>query len=406
MPCTVGDESPAASGERGATPMPPTVAMTPLRPAVAATHRRPVLRWRPHTEDRRPITMHAAWYDRRGPARDVLLVGDLPDPQPGPGEVRIRISVSGINPGDVKKRSGWQGSPMPYPRVVPHSDGAGVVDAVGPGVDEERIGQTVWCYAAQSYRPFGTAAEYCVVPDALAVPLPEDADADMLDQAACLGIAGITGYRAVFADGPVEGLTVLVHGAAGGVGSIAVQMAARAGATVIATVRRASQIDTVRSQGAQHVHLADDPHLVERVRAIAPDGVHRIAEVDLADHIDADADLIAVGGTISSYFSSADRPGIPYWKLGFADVTLRLLGSDDFPPAVKADAAAHLTAALLDGTLRIPVSDRFPSTGSPEPTNWWNAAPPAVWSSGSDGRTGRATRPRLPGHPPPTSLSA
>jgi hypothetical protein len=160
----------------------------------------------------------------------VLVVGDLPAPQPGAGEVRIRISTSGINPGDVGKRSGGPGAPMPFPRVIPHSDGAGVIDAVGPGVDDQRLGQWVWCYGAQSYRPFGTAAEYSVVPDALAMALPDTVDTDVLDQSACLGIAGITAHRALFADGPVGGLDVLVYGAAGGVGSIATQLAARAGA--------------------------------------------------------------------------------------------------------------------------------------------------------------------------------
>ncbi|MEU8866229.1 alcohol dehydrogenase catalytic domain-containing protein [Streptomyces umbrinus] len=173
----------------------------------------------------------------QGRAREVLEVGDLPDPEPGPGEVRIRVSASGINPGDVGKRWGTPGAPMPFPRVIPHSDGAGVIDAVGSGVDEQRLGERVWCYGAQSYRPFGTAAEYCVVPDALAVGLPDDADSHLLDQAACLGIAGITGYRALLADGPLHGLTVLVYGAAGGVGSIAVQLAVRAGARVIGIVR-------------------------------------------------------------------------------------------------------------------------------------------------------------------------
>ena len=147
--------------------------------------------------------MRAAWYERRGPASEVLVVGEMPDPQPGPGEVRLRLSVSGISPGDVKKRTGWQGSPMPYPRVIPHSDGAGVIDAVGEGVPAARIGQPAWCYGAQSYRAFGTAAEYVVVPAALAVDLPRDAGAALLEQAACLGIPGITGYRAVFADGSV-----------------------------------------------------------------------------------------------------------------------------------------------------------------------------------------------------------
>ena len=105
----------------------------------------------------------------------------LPDPEPGLGEVRIQIIASGMNPGDVKKRAGWQGAPMPFPRVIPHSDGAGTIDSVGPGVDEERIGQKVWCYGAQSYRAFGTAAEYCVVPNPLAVRIPDDSDTDTLE---------------------------------------------------------------------------------------------------------------------------------------------------------------------------------------------------------------------------------
>jgi NADPH2:quinone reductase len=290
----------------------------------------------------------------------VLEVSALPDPEPGLGEVRIQIIASGMNPGDVKKRAGWQGAPMPFPRVIPHSDGAGTIDSVGPGVDEERIGQKVWCYGAQSYRAFGTAAEYCVVPNPLAVRLPDDSDTDTLEQAACLGIAGITGYRAVFADGTVRGLTVFVHGATGGVGSIATQMAVRDGATVIATVRSESQIGAARVLGAHHVLLADAQDLTEQVRAIAPKGVNRIAEVDLSAHIEVDAEIIAIGGAIASYYSSTDRPTIPYWTLGFADATLRLLGSDDFAPAVKADAAARLTQALVDGSLHIPVTERLP----------------------------------------------
>jgi NADPH:quinone reductase len=304
--------------------------------------------------------MRAAWYDRRGPARDVLVVGELPDPEPGPGEVRIRVSVSGMSPGDLKKRAGWQGAPMPYPRVVPHSDGAGVIDRTGPDVDLGRVGQLVWCYGAQSYRAFGTAAEYVVVPEALAVPLPASASPDVLDQAACLGIAGITGYRAVFADGSVSGLTVLVHGAAGGVGAIASQMALRDGAQVLGVVRDAAQQRTVLDFCSRQAFLADEPDLAAKVRQAAPEGVHRIADLDLAAHIDLNAEIIAVGATISSYYSSADRPEIPYWKLGFADTTLRLLGSDDFTPEVKAHAAGELTSALLDGALRIPIAERLP----------------------------------------------
>jgi NADPH2:quinone reductase len=312
--------------------------------------------------------LRAAWYDQRGPAGDTLVLGELPDPEPGPGEVRIALSVSAISPGDVKKRAGWQGAPMPYPRVIPHSDGAGVVDRVGPGGATDRIGQPVWCYGAQSYRAFGTAAEYVVVPDALAVPLPTvplptvpgPTAGDLAEQAACLGITGITAHRAVFADGPVAGLVVLVHGAVGGVGSVATQMARRDGAQVIAVVRDEHQVPRARALGAHHVFVTGDPDLAGRIRAVAPDGVDRIAEVDLAAHVDLDAEIIAVGGVISTYFSSADRPTIPYWALGFADTTLRLLGSDDFTPEVKAAAAGDLTAALSEGSLRSQIAVRLP----------------------------------------------
>jgi NADPH2:quinone reductase len=307
--------------------------------------------------------LRAAWYEHQGPARETLVVGDMPDVHPGPGEVRIAVSVSGLSPGDVKKRTGWQGSRMEFPRVIPHSDGAGTIDAVGEGVDRARIGESAWCYGAQSYRPFGTAAEFVVVPTELAEPLPDagsdSANRELAEQAACLGIAGITGYRAVFADGSVNGLVVLVHGAAGGVGSIATQMAVRDGASVIAAVRPA-QKERAAQLGAHHVLDSDDPELPAAIRAVAPDGVDRIAEVDFSDHIELDADVIAIGGVICSYYSAADRPSLPYWKLGFADTTLRLLGSDDFPPAVKAEAAQELTAALLDGSLRSVIAERVP----------------------------------------------
>jgi NADPH:quinone reductase len=307
--------------------------------------------------------LRAAWYERQGPPSETLVVGEMADVYPGPGEVRIAVSVSGLSPGDVKKRTGWQGSQMAYPRVIPHSDGTGTIDAVGEGVDETRVGQSVWCYGAQSYRPFGTAAQFVVVPSELAVALPEvgsdSANRELAEQAACLGIAGITGYRAIFADGSVDGLTVLVHGAAGGVGSVATQMAVRDRATVIAVIRPA-QSQRAEQLGARHVFSSEDPELSAAIRMVAPDGVDRIAEVDFSDHIDLDAEVIAIGGVISAYYSSDDRPSLPYWKLGFADTTLRLLGSDDFAPAVKAHAARELTAALLDGSLRSVIAERVP----------------------------------------------
>ena len=174
--------------------------------------------------------MRASWYERQGAARDVLTVGEMDEPQPLAGEVRIRLAASGVNPGDAKKRQDAFNYGMPYPRVVPHSDGAGTVDAVGEGVPPEWVGRRVWCYGAQTYRPFGTAAEYTVVPLAQAVPPPEGVT---FEQGACLGIPGITAHRAVHAAGPVEESTVLVQGGAGAVGATAVRLARRAGTRVI-----------------------------------------------------------------------------------------------------------------------------------------------------------------------------
>src|SRR6266852_5260218 len=151
--------------------------------------------------------MKAAWYERQGAARDVLSVGEMDVSLPLAGEVRIRIAFSGVNPGDVKKRQDAFGVGMPYPRVIPHSDGSGTVDAVGEGVSREWIGRRVWCFGAQTYRPFGTAAEYTVVPFNQMVPLPEKVS---MEQGACLGIPGITAHRAVHVAGPIDGRTVLV----------------------------------------------------------------------------------------------------------------------------------------------------------------------------------------------------
>src|SRR4051794_21282777 len=233
--------------------------------------------------------MLAAWYERPGPAAEVLEVGELPAPDPGPGDVRVRVTFSGINPGDTKKRSDRFGSGMAYPRVIPHSDGAGVVEAVGDGVDAGRIGERVWLYGAQSYRAFGTAAQYTVVPAEQAVALPDGVGEEL---AACLGIPGLTAHRAVFGDGPVAGTTVLVHGVLGGVGSIAAQLAAWRGATVVGTVRRSSDLAAVDDAVAHRVAL-DEGDPAAAIRRLAPDGVHRIVEVAFSDNVDLDAAVAA-----------------------------------------------------------------------------------------------------------------
>jgi NADPH2:quinone reductase len=301
--------------------------------------------------------MRAAWYDRQGPARDVLQIGELPDPVAGPGEVGVRLRFSGVNPGDTKKRRGWLGSSMPYPRVVPHSDGAGVIDAVGGGVDPRRIGSRVWVFGAQSYRPFGTAAERTVVPAQLAVDLPDEV-AD--ETGACLGIPGITAHRAVFGDGSVSGLTVLVHGVLGGVGGLAAQLARWGGATVVGTVRRAEDIAAAQEIGAYRVVALDAADAAGEIRAVAPDGVDRIVEVGFSDNVDLDAAVTKVGTIIAAYASREDRPSFPFWPMLFANVTIRLLGSDDFPADAKQRAASDLTAAARDGALSIAVGDPMP----------------------------------------------
>ncbi|MFI1400234.1 NADPH:quinone reductase [Streptomyces sp. NPDC020681] len=301
--------------------------------------------------------MLASWYERQGPATDVLQVGELPDPQPGPGEVRVRVTVSGVNPGDTKKRRGWLGSAMPYPRVIPHSDAAGVVDAVGDGVEARRIGQRVWVYGAQSYRPFGTAAQYNVVPESQAVALPGRLSDEL---GASLGIPGITAHRTVFSDGPVDGRTVLVHGVLGAVGSLAAQLARWGGATVLATVRRSEDLDRVDPAVVAHTVALDQDDPAEAIRAYAPQGVHRIVEVALSDNADLDAAVVANDAVVAAYASRADRPELPFWPLLFANVTLRMFGSDDFPAEAKRQAARDLTAAAAVGALTVDVGERRP----------------------------------------------
>jgi NADPH2:quinone reductase len=301
--------------------------------------------------------MLASWYDRQGPAAEVLQIGELPDPDPGPGEVRVRVRLSGVNPGDTKKRRGWLGSSMPFARVVPHSDAAGVVDAAGPGVEESWLGQRVWVHGAQSYRPFGTAAQYTVVPGHLAVPLPGQVTDEL---GASLGIPGITAHRAVFADGPVDGATVLVQGVLGAVGSIAAQLARWGGATVIGTVTRGSDLAHVDPALVPYTVALDAGDPAKAIRALAPDGVNRIIEVALSDNADLDAAVVANDAVIAVYASRADRPQLPFWPLLFANVTLRLLGSDDFPAQAKRQAARDLTAAAAVGALKISIAARYP----------------------------------------------
>ena len=299
--------------------------------------------------------MKAAWYEKQGAARDVLTVGEMDDPQPIAGEVRIRVAASGVNPGDVKKREDAFGFGMPYPRVIPHSDGAGTIDIVGENVPREWIGRRVWCYGAQSYRPFGTAAEYAVVPLKQVVPLPEKAS---MEQGACLGIPGITAHRAVHVAGPVEGRTVLVQGGAGAVGACAVQLAHRAGARVIATCRSESDRKIAFLAGADEVLLTDG-RLLERIQEAVPGGVHHIVEVAFAANINLDTKVLAQGGSIATYATNAPAPEIPFWQFVFINARMFFVGSDDIPAEAKMEAARDINQAFEAGWNGLDIAERF-----------------------------------------------
>jgi NADPH:quinone reductase len=300
--------------------------------------------------------MKAAWYEKQGPARDVLVVGEMPEPVPAAGEVRIRVAASGINPGDVKKREDTFGIGMAFPRIIPHSDGAGRVDQLGAGVSPEWMGRSVWCYGAQSYRPFGTAAEFTVVPVEKIAPLPENVS---MEQGARLGIPGITAHRSVHVGGPVSGRTVLVQGAAGAVGLCAVALARHAGARVIGTVRSTLDQSTALKNGAHDVVLSYKD-LIAHVRALAPEGVDHIVEVAFGANIEADVELLKLGGSIASDATDNAAPHIPFWQMVFKNIGVFFLGSDDFPEEAKAQAARDLNSAFETGWSGFEIGERIP----------------------------------------------
>jgi NADPH2:quinone reductase len=246
---------------------------------------------------------------------------------------------------------------MAFPRVIPHSDGSGVIESVGEGVDPGRVGRRVWTFGAQSYRPFGTAAQLTVVPAQQAVDLPDEVSDEV---GACLGIPGITGHRAVFADGPVAGTIVLVHGVLGGVGALAAQLARWGGATVIGTVRRHEDLRRVNASAVNHSVALDQADPAGAIRAHAPGGVDRIVEVAFSDNVDLDAAVVNNQAVIAAYATRHDRPGFPFWPMLFDNVTIRLLGSDDFPAQAQQQAAADLTAAAKDGALSIATGPALP----------------------------------------------
>ncbi|MDF2763754.1 MAG: hypothetical protein K0S81_748 [Rhodospirillales bacterium] len=303
--------------------------------------------------------MRAAWYERTGPAREVLRVGELADPTPALGEVLVRMAFSAVNPADVKVRGG-PGWPLEdAARIVPHSDGSGIIERVGAGVDPARIGQRVWLYEAFWPSPLGTAAELTAIPAERAVPLPEGVG---LEVGACLGIPAMTAHRCLFADGPIAGRAILVTGGAGAVGEAAIQLAKRAGAMVIATVSGPEKASVARAAGADHVIDYRCEEVAARVLAITGGaGIDRIVEVEFGGNLPVGGAVLKTGGAIAAYASAAvPEPSVPFYPLMYKDARLAFVSVYDMPAEAKAVAVAGIAEALKGGALRPTIAERLP----------------------------------------------
>jgi NADPH2:quinone reductase len=314
--------------------------------------------------------MRAGWYERNGAAREVLTVGELPAPQAGPGEVRVRGHASGVNPSDVKRRAGFRGQTITDPRVIPHSDGAGIIDQIGQGVTNARLGERVWLHSAQWQRPFGTAAEYVAVPAALATRLPNNTD---FAAGACIGIPVMTAHRCVFADGMVTGRTLLVSGGAGAVGFYAIQLAKWGGARVITTVSSEAKQAAALHAGADIVINYKLTDVAEEIaRAIGRDAVDRVVEVDFGANLATNVKVLKPGGAIVSYASMATpEPALPFYGLMAKNALMRLV-------LVYSMGAEAIAAACADITRWLESADRVHQVAVEFPLDQLAAAHEAV----------------------------
>jgi NADPH2:quinone reductase len=252
----------------------------------------------------------------------------LPKPVAGPGEVLVAIRASAVNPSDTKGRGGARGNvAMPFPLIIPHQDGSGIIEAVGDDVDSGRLGERVWVYEAQLGRASGTAAEYTAVPAHQAVPLP---DGVSFEEGACLGVPALTAHRCIFADGSVRGQTILVTGGAGAVGHYAIQFAKHGGALTIATVSTGEQAAAAREAGADLVINRSEEDIVARlsefVGSAAERNVDRIVEVAFGANLETSMRILKPRGVIATYSSDAvPEPALRFWPLLMLDATIRLV---------------------------------------------------------------------------------
>src|SRR5262245_39256383 len=305
--------------------------------------------------------MKAIWYERKGAPHDVLAYGDQPEPQAGPGEVRVKVAVSGLNPSDTKGRGGWRGqTAMQFPRVIPHQDGAGVIDQAGAGVDPKRIGERVWVYEAQRGRPFGSCAEYVVVPAEQAVPLPSGID---FGTGAALGVPAMTAHHALFKDGGIQGQTVLVTGGAGAVGQAAVMLARWGGARVLATVSTPLAAEVAKASGADVVIDRKREDVVARVKEVTQGaGVDRILDVWFEANVETDLAILKPNGAIASYSagSPAEAVSFPFPRYMAKGITLHTIMVYGMSREAHWAAARDVTAVLKSGAYRPRIGARFP----------------------------------------------
>src|SRR5277367_5103160 len=302
--------------------------------------------------------MRAVWYDRQGPADEVIITGELPTPEPGVGQVRVRLEASGVNPSDTYRRRG--AVPAEYPKVIPNSDGAGVVDKVGDGVDPKWVGQRVWLYNGQrNGRWMGTAAEYIALSVDLATEL---ADHVSFAEGATLGVPAMTAHRAVFVAGPVQGKTLLVTGGGGAVGHYAVQLAVWAGARVIATVSSNEKAERARAGGAAHVINYRTEHVADRVLDITGGiGVDHIAEVDFGGNLAATMRCLRVNGSIMIYASNGDsEPKLPVRDLMQKNLAVYAMSLAGVPLVDRRRAQSDIAAWTASPGRILSVAARFP----------------------------------------------
>jgi NADPH2:quinone reductase len=292
----------------------------------------------------------------------VLRLVERPVPSPAQGEARVRVHVSGVNPTDWKARRGGsrgQGR-LPFPEVVPNQDGAGVIDAVGAGVAEERVGEPVWLWEAAWQRASGTAQEFLVIPERQAVRLPEGVSFDV---GASLGIPALTAHRCLtvselgprsLAPGALEGRTVLVAGGAGAVGHAAIQLARWAGARTIATVSSEKKAKLARSAGAEHVAAYRVPGAAAQIRALAPGGIDVVVEVAPAANADLDDAILAPNGTVAAYATDGGgRLELDVGAVMGRNVRYQFVLVYTVTIDAKDQAVADVGAAVADGALPV-----------------------------------------------------